>query len=158
MNLKNVLHLNSPFSRETDVLAVAPDFDDAFSRFTRAWLGLRSSDVTSPRVDVTELDDRIDITAELPGLEQKDVTVEVLDGVLTVSGQKAIDKTSSSGKRHVSERRFGAFSRSMTLPEGVEASAIKASMASGVLTVSVPKPTAPKAEPQKIAIEERAKS
>ena len=109
------------------------DFANSFPTFqTRA---------LAPSMDVTENDKQIEITAELPGLEDKDVQVNVVDNVLTIRGEKKSEKEEHKDDNHwLLERSYGSFSRSITLPAGVTADDIKASIAKGVLTVTVPKP------------------
>jgi HSP20 family protein len=96
----------------------------------------------SPKMDVSETDGEIEITAELPGLEEKDIDVHFADGILTIKGEKTQEKTEEKKDYHLTERNYGAFSRSMSLPAGTEADKIEASMAKGVLKVRVPKPAA----------------
>ena len=94
----------------------------------------------TPTIDVTETDKEIEITAELPGLEDKDVEVNVVDNVLTIRGEKKADRDEKSKNYQIVERSYGAFARTIELPDGVDAAAIKASIAKGVLKVTVPKP------------------
>lgn len=110
-------------------------FDD-FGRGFEAWNG---RDLT-PKFDVSETDSEIDITAELPGLEEKDVDVSLSDGALTISGEKKADKEKKGKDYWYAERSYGAFSRRLPMPPGVDASSVKASMAKGVLSVTVTKP------------------
>ena len=123
------------------------EVDRVFDEFTRGFpsFGLpvmRSAGMPelTPRMDVTETDKEYEVTAELPGLEEKDVQVNVADGVLTIRGEKKAETEEKDKNYHLVERSYGAFSRSLDLPEGVNADAIKASIANGVLKVSVPKP------------------
>ena len=96
-----------------------------------------------PAIDVTETDGQIEITAELPGLEEKDVQVNVADNVLTIRGEKKAEKEDKQKDYHVVERSYGSFYRAFELPAGVDADKIKADISKGVLKVTVPKP-APK--------------
>jgi len=89
---------------------------------------------------VTETDKEIEITAELPGLEEKDVQINVADNVLTIRGEKKAEKEEKDKNYRLIERSYGSFERSLELPAGVNADAIKASIAKGVLKVTVPKP------------------
>jgi HSP20 family protein len=91
-------------------------------------------------MDVTESDKEYEVTAELPGLEEKDVQVNVADGVLTIRGEKKAGKEEKDKNYHLIERSYGAFSRALELPEGVNPDTIKASITNGVLKVTVPKP------------------
>lgn len=97
-----------------------------------------------PSVDVTEDDKAITVTAELPGLTEKDVEVTLHNGMLTLKGEKREEKTDAEA--HVTERRYGRFQRSFQLPDGVDEAAITANVDKGVLQVTVPKN--PKAAPK----------
>jgi HSP20 family protein len=92
----------------------------------------------SPRMDMRETEDRVELTVELPGLSEKDVRVEFRDDVLTVSGEKKSTSESEEKGVRMLERRYGAFSRSVSLPAGVKAEEIKATLKDGVLTVVAP--------------------
>jgi HSP20 family protein len=94
-----------------------------------------------PAIDVSKRDDQLVVHAELPGLNAKDVNVEVDNGTLTISGER----TQSSGDAYHSERSYGNFYRAIPLPENVDPDQIKATFTNGVLEVSMP---APKAEQQ----------
>jgi HSP20 family protein len=105
-----------------------------------------------PAVDITEDDGGYKITAELPGMEDKDVEVAVTDDVLTIKGEKSTESEKKEKNYHLSERSYGSFQRSFVLPAGVDANKITASVAKGVLTVAVPKG----AQAQKKTIEVKA--
>ena len=93
-----------------------------------------------PSTDVTETDKEIEITAELPGLEDKDVQINLSDNLLTIRGEKKAEREEKDKNYRMVERSYGAFERTIALPEGVKADDIKATIAKGVLTVKVPKP------------------
>ena len=114
--------------------------DQLFHDFTKSFPTFRTP-ALSPSMDVTENDKQIEITAELPGLEEKDVQINVVDNVLTIRGEKKAEKEERKDDNHwLLERSYGSFSRSLTLPAGVTIDDIKANIAKGVLTVTVPKP------------------
>lgn len=100
----------------------------------------------SPVSDVIETEDAIVITAELPGVKDEDVHITVQDGVLRISGQRRLEEETHDDRFHRIERSYGDFERSFALPRGVSEDAIRASVAYGVLKVTVPKPqgSAPK--------------
>jgi len=103
-----------------------------------------------PAMDLVETEGQFVLTADLPGLTESDVTIEVDDRVLTISGErKAKHESTKDGYLRV-ERAFGAFSRSLTLPKGVNAEAVEANFDNGVLEIRIPKPEQPK--PRKISI------
>ena len=123
------------------------------SRFDRLFdeLGGHAQGAWRPAIDVMRRDDTIVVRADLPGLTPDEVKIEVEDGVLMVSGEHQEDRSDSDGGRYVRrERRFGAFSRSIALPAGVDAQAIKAQTHDGVVEVTVPLPSG--ATTQKVEI------
>lgn len=105
----------------------------------RPSFGLDAPLATMPAVDVNEKDAAFEITAELPGLDAKNVQVSVQNGILTISGEKTEEKEEKSKNQYVSERRYGSFQRSFQVPEAVHEDKIEASFDKGVLKVSLPK-------------------
>ena len=93
-----------------------------------------------PAMDLVETDDHFVLRADLPGLGEEDVRLEVADDVLTLSGERAFEHEAKKDGFYRLERATGAFSRSLTLPEGVDAEAIAASFDKGVLEIRIPKP------------------
>jgi HSP20 family protein len=93
-----------------------------------------------PAMDLVETGDHFVLRADLPGLGEDDVKIEVEDGVLTISGERRSEHESKSEGYHRVERAFGAFSRSLTLPQGVDPERISAGFDRGVLEVRIPKP------------------
>ncbi|KAI0318972.1 HSP20-like chaperone [Amylostereum chailletii] len=106
-----------------------------------------------PRMDVHENKESNTVTAtfELPGLKKEDVDIDVHNDVLTVAGESKIDSERNEDGYAVRERRFGRFSRSVPLPQGIKDTEIKASLENGVLTITFPK-SAPESAPKKVAI------
>jgi HSP20 family protein len=103
-----------------------------------------------PAMDLVEDDGRYVLRADLPGLRPEDVKIEVEDGVLTVSGERKSEQTErNEGYRRV-ERAYGAFSRTLTLPEGVDPEQVEARFEHGVLEVRIPKPAA--RQPHRVSI------
>ena len=94
----------------------------------------------TPKMDAAETDKEFELTFELPGLEEKDVEINVADNVLTVRGEKKAEKERKDKDYQVVERSYGAFARSVELPAGVESDKITATITKGVLKVTVPKP------------------
>jgi HSP20 family protein len=103
-----------------------------------------------PAMDLVETDEQFVLTADLPGLGTDDVSIEVDDGVLTVSGERKVEHETKKDGFYRLERSSGRFRRSLTLPEGVEADKIAAKFTDGVLEISIPKPAERK--PQKVEI------
>ena len=107
----------------------------------------------NPAVDVVEKEKEYEITAELPGLDEKDVEVRLANGTLTIRGEKKEEAEQQHGKDYyVSERRYGAFLRSFRVPEGVDAEKIDAQFARGVLTVRLPKTAQAQQSEKKIEV------
>jgi HSP20 family protein len=113
------------------------DFDRLFntlfdrSQATQRWV---------PSMDLVEGEDHFLLRADLPGLSEEDVNIEVRDNALTVSGERKSEHEQREKGWYRLERQFGRFSRSISLPEGVNADAIDASFHNGVLEVKIPKP------------------
>ncbi|TBE41349.1 Hsp20/alpha crystallin family protein (plasmid) [Rhizobium leguminosarum] len=108
-------------------------FDRAFSRmpaaFSRGMLA----------VDLVESDKAFELSAELPGVDAKDLDVTLADGVLTIKGEKNEAKEEKENDYYLSERRYGSFHRSLELPRGVDSEKIEAKFSNGVLKVTLPK-------------------
>lgn len=115
--------------------------------------GSRSATAWLPALDVWESEDELVLALDLPGISEEDVSVEVDEGVLTISGERSRTSEETNDRYYRFERRFGQFSRSVTLPQGIDASGIKAEFTSGVLEVHVPKPAERK--PTRIQIGDR---
>jgi HSP20 family protein len=104
----------------------------------------------TPAMDLVEVDDNFVLKADLPGLSEEDISIEVNDNVLTIAGERKSEHESGERGFYRVERAYGRFSRTLTLPEGVNADAITANFDRGVLKVSIPKPE--QRVPRKIAI------
>jgi HSP20 family protein len=102
----------------------------------------------APAIDVTEDDKTYKITAELPGLEQKNLDVTISGDMLTLKGEKHHEKEEKDKNHYLSERAYGSFQRSFALPESVDRDKISADLSKGVLTITLPK-TAEAQKPQK---------
>jgi HSP20 family protein len=98
--------------------------------------------MTAPAIDITEDAAAYKLTAELPGMTEQDIEVALRGDVLTLKGEKKEEKETDEAEMHLSERSYGAFARSFTLPEGVDADKIGAAFANGVLTLTLPKAAA----------------
>jgi HSP20 family protein len=105
-----------------------------------------------PRVNVVENDKEVRVTAELPGLDEKDVEVTVARGTLTLRGEKKAETEDRSGGRYRYERSYGAFQRTIPLPAGVVEKKASAEFRKGVLTVRIPKSGEAAAGARKIAV------
>jgi HSP20 family protein len=93
-----------------------------------------------PAMDLVESDENFVLRADLPGLSEEDIKIEFEDGTLTVSGERKAEHESKSEGYYRVERAFGSFSRSLTLPQGIDPEAVTANFDRGVLEVRIPKP------------------
>jgi HSP20 family protein len=110
----------------------------------------QSTSTWLPAVDVWETDAELVLSFDLPGIPEDKIAVELDDNVLTVSGEREREEKAEGDRFYRYERRFGSFSRSVTLPTGVNEDSIRADYKAGVLEVRVPKPE--EAKPRRIAI------
>ena len=141
-------------SRPADVfVAMRNEMDRMFERFEHGfprWPSLfrhESSAIVVPELDVKENTDSIMIEAELPGVEEKDVSVTFANGMLTIKGEKKQSKEETKESYYLAERSYGAFERTLRLPESVDDTKIEAKFDKGVLKVkAAKKPEAVKAE------------
>lgn len=107
----------------------------------------------APAVDLVEKDKEYEITAELPGMDESNIDVKLVNGMLTVSGEKKEEKEEKKKNYYLSERRYGAFQRSFQVPEGVDAEKIEATFKNGVLKIVLPKTAEALKQEKKIAIQ-----
>ena len=122
-----------------------PSFRQLMARESTAW---------SPRIDVFERDNRLVTRVDLPGMKKDDVSVEVKDGHLTLSGERKREKEEKKDNVYRTEREYGSFYRAIPLPEGVRLEDVKATFADGVLEVTMPLPAKAEATVRKIQIED----
>jgi HSP20 family protein len=139
---------------------MASEFDRLFEDWpSRHWPSLRQlttgeSAAWAPRIDVFERDNNLVTRVDLPGLKKEDVTVEVTDGHLALSGERKRESEEKKDNVYRTEREYGSFYRRVPLPEGAKVDDVKATFADGVLEVSVPLPGQPATNVRKVQIEE----
>jgi HSP20 family protein len=159
-----------PVKQTTALASGAPDYwrsfktemDRLFDRFTGTFglapfQAFRSEPIFSmptPAVDITEDDGTIRLTAELPGMTEKDIQVSLSGNTLTIKGEKRQEREEKEKGYHLSERSYGAFQRSFLLPEGADCDKVDAAFGNGVLTVTVQKSA--QAAPKKIEVKAAA--
>ena len=105
-----------------------------------------------PKVDVTETKNEFSISAELPGMDDKDIDVTLGDGTLTLKGEKKVEKEDKQGEFYSRERSYGSFQRTFKVPETIDQNKINASFNKGILTVKLPKTLESRKEVKKIPI------
>ena len=137
----------SPFS------VLQSEIDRVFDNFI-PWRGDLDSRSFAPNMEVTETENNIEVTTELPGLDDKDVDIRIANDILTIRGEKRAEKDEKKRDYRLIERSYGAFERSLALPTGISPDAIRASMSKGVLKLTLPKPATSQA--QKVRITSQA--
>jgi HSP20 family protein len=120
------------------------ELDDMFGRYAVAWPHSGSQEVISavdwaPRVDIYETDKEFSIKAEIPDVKKDDVKVTIDKGVLTIKGEKKLEKEEKGKKFHRVECQYGSFTRSFMLPDNVDETMINASFKDGILNVQIQK-------------------
>jgi HSP20 family protein len=125
----------SPFR---ELARLQHEVEDVFGRLP-AWPWTGGERAWVPAVDMIDRDDEIVLRADLPGLDEKDIEVRVQNGTLAIRGERKEEKEEKKEDYYCSERSYGAFVRTLTLPAAVEADKVKASFKNGVLEVHLPK-------------------
>jgi HSP20 family protein len=134
--------------RELDSLQ--GDMNRLFDRFFEGRAPNGVSRRWIPAMDLVETEDHLVLRGDLPGMTEDDVDIEIKDGVLTVSGERKADQEEKGEGYHRVERSFGRFSRSLSLPQGIDAERVEANFDNGVLEVRIPKPA--EAKPTRVQI------
>jgi HSP20 family protein len=138
-------------SLRTDVDRLFEDFFGGLSRTAATAQGAsQRSAFWAPPVDVSENEDQFLVRAELPGIKQEDIDIELENNVLTIKGERKFERKDEKENYHFVERSYGSFFRSFTLPRNVDPNGISANFADGVLTIGIPK--AEEAKPRKVQI------
>ena len=124
-------------------------FDGFFYPTTRdnEWMSMWD---WNPAVDIYDKDDHIVIKAEIPGVDKKDITVDIKDRVLTLKGERSSDNEEKKDNFYRRERTFGKFERSFSLPAQVDLDKVKADYKDGILKIEIPKPEGQK--PKEVTI------
>jgi HSP20 family protein len=153
-----------PWSKNQELAPARDSFDPFLTLhremnrlFDDVWRGFGSPNLPPlmegrfswPKIELSDSDKALNVSAELPGLTEKDVQVEIANGVLTIRGEKKAERSGEG--RYFSERYYGAFERQIPL-DGVEEDKAEASFKDGVLTISLPKSDKPRAGVKRIAI------
>lgn len=145
--------------------AFRSDMDRLFDRFGTGFFSngfglpglprlfdVESNGVSVPAVDVAESDKAFTITAEMPGMDEKDIDVTVSGDLITIKGEKKLEKEEKNKNYYLSERSYGMFQRALALPSGIDRDKIAADFAKGVLTVTLPKSAEAQQQQKKIEV------
>jgi HSP20 family protein len=145
-------HVPAPANGNDIWQAFRQEIESVFDRFADgldAWKPFANIERLWPRngfislaMDIDETDAAYTLSAELPGMDEKDVNVSVKGDALVIEGEKRHEQEEKGKDSYLSERSYGAFKRSFTLPDGVDADKVQARFAKGVLTVTLPKTAA----------------
>ena len=162
MNLRSLIPSGNGGSRGSNPIvnpfgSLHREIDRLFEDFTRGLDTLGQAQVNlAPSMDVAETDNEIVISAEMPGLERKDVEISIDDNVLTIRGEKKVENEQDDKNKnyHLTERSYGVFYRVLQLPAGIDPSKVQATMSNGVLKITIPKPK--RSEAKKIEVKEAA--
>ncbi len=141
------------FSWRRDIDRAFEDMFKNFGSLPAVW----GSGTAAPKIDVKETKDGIEVTAELPGVDEKDVEVEINDDLLTIHGEKKIERDEEDKETgyHVMERSYGSFHRSVRLPFSADSGKIAAEFGKGVLKITCPRPANVQPKAQKVSIQSR---
>ncbi len=141
-----------PFDFQTEMNQMIADFfHDPFEETpVRKLRDLRSG--FYPRLDISENEKEIHISADMPGMDEKDINLTLENGMLTISGEKKIERKETGQSYYRAERRVGAFRRSVELPGEVEIDKIDAKFTKGVLEISIPKPAQTVSQKKRITV------
>lgn len=142
-------HPIASLHREMDRL-----FDDFFRTGSLApmWAGFKDEGRMVPRVDVSETENEVEVTADMPGIEEKDIEIELREGALAIKGERKVEEEEKKKEYHRVERAYGVYQRVVPLPCDVVEDKAEASFAKGVLTVRLPKAPSAKEKVRKIAV------
>lgn len=163
----------TPKTELQPLMGLRDEIDKVFDRFSQGWpwaspyfqslrdldpfkdfhmpLGL-SPAALSPRLDVAETEKGYEVTAELPGMTEKDIEVTVSGDTLVMKGEKKDERDTKKKDYHLTERSYGVFRRVLRIPQGVDSGKISASFSNGVLTVNIPKSKQAKKKQRKITV------
>jgi len=160
MDLKNLIPFgkkNIPAKREEEhpFMGLQREMNKLFDDFFNSWGELRPLEGRlgdfSPRIDLAENEKSVTISAELPGMNEKDIDVSLVRDALIIKGEKKQEKEERKDQYFYSERSYGSFSRTIPLPPEVDSDKIQAEFRKGILTITLPK-TAAATDARKIAV------
>jgi HSP20 family protein len=143
-------------AEDNPIVALQREMNRAFEGFWNRpgspFGGLAGLGEGAPRSDVVETDDGVEVTVELPGLDEKDIEVSLSDDALSIKGEKKIERKEEKKGYYLSERSYGSVFRSIPLPPGVDSDKADATFRNGVLTVKLPQRPEAKANVKKVEV------
>jgi HSP20 family protein len=142
-----------PWFKREPLYALQKEFDNLFERFFEdAELTPFTEKLFMPQVDIKETKKDIQITAELPGMDEKDIDVSLHEGTLIMKGEKKDEHEDKKEGHHKIERSYGSFCRAIHLPDGIDEEKVKANYRKGVLRVILPKTEKAQEKQKKIEV------
>lgn len=142
-------------SLHDEIDRVFDDFRETFSDFGEKF-DLQKEGMLTPKINVSENEKTIDISAELPGVKEEDIDVSVTDNVLVIKGEKSLSREEKEEDYHLVERSYGSYRRSIPLGFDVDGEKVEATIEDGVLNISIAKPKEIAEKTQKIPISKAA--
>jgi HSP20 family protein len=127
-------------------------FDDVFGSSLVSYVMPETRGLFSPQTDIKETKKNIKIVSEMPGMDPKDIEVTVHNGILTITGEKKVEKEENETDYHHVERSYGCFSRTISLPDTVDQSKVESTYKNGLLTIILPKTKKAMEEMRKIPV------
>lgn len=125
--------------RRGELRPLRREMEDFWNRFFGELPVEEGSWAWSPSVDISESDGSVMVKAELPGLDAKDIDIDITGDVLTLRGEKKVEEEKKEERYYFRERHYGSFQRSFRLPAGVQSDKVKANFKNGILTIDIPK-------------------
>jgi len=155
MDFKSLMPFGRRELAEDPFTAIRREMDRMFEEMTKSFSLVRPAfgmGLLAPRVDMRETDTAVEVQAELPGVTEKDVEVQLADGVLTIKGEKKQEREEKEKGYYLMERAYGSFLRQIPIPVEVEEDKVEAKFDKGVLTIILPKKPSAEAKAKKIEI------
>lgn len=145
------------------VVRIHRDIDQLFDQFFRGWgfpgmsgygsnIDFAGDILLKPKVDLSAAEKEYLLTVEIPGVNEKDVTVDITNNTMTIKGEKKLEKEEKEKNYYRIERSYGSFQRILSLPEDVDQDNIKASFKNGVLSITMPRKVVPAGEVKQVEI------
>ncbi len=155
------LRRNLPWNRREEesgrnpLMSLQQEIDDIFTNFWRRSPRMPNLFTgTEPSTDVSETDDEVEVSIELPGMDEKDIEVNISDEMLTVRGEKKAEREEKKKDYYLSERTYGSFHRAVPLPPGINTDKAEATFKKGVLTIRLPKTEEAKSRMRRIEVKQ----
>ncbi len=154
MHIRDLIPWNRKGEAANPLATLQREMNRVFDDYWRRFDGMPMPEFgwTGPRADVRETEGAVEVSVELPGMDEKDVELTVANDVLTIKGEKKAETEQRDKNWYVSERSYGSFLRSIPLPAGVEGDKAEAVFKKGVLTVTVPKSPEAQARVKRIEV------